>query len=205
MRADLVSRHGFAVVAALAFHVLAIGALALAISFQLPQPEVVEPRVVAIATKPPPPPDVEVAGPANDVLLMSPRFRPREPLGVPPEVREKSGSPGLAVWTYLCNKNDTLSEAANKACPPETFGTADMSVRDPLNRQGDAGVMFGAETSTMTLQEAGIKRGWMKKPPAQGQSGLAETTDQPDIPGQAEFYKENPWTKPQGENIPNTR
>jgi hypothetical protein len=177
VRFDQAKSFGVAVLAALAIHVVAIVGLVLSISFQPPVPEVAEPRIMAVSAAPPPPPDVETLGPV-DVPVMVPRFRPREPLGVTPQDRQRFGNPALAVWKYLCNRDMALSEAAQVACPENDVGLADTGLRDPLNRQGDAGIMFGTDTSTMSLHEAGVKRGWIKKPPASGQSGLAAKTDQ---------------------------
>jgi hypothetical protein len=45
---------------------------------------------------------------------------------------------------------------------PSDFGKVDMSVLDPLNRTGDVGALFGADTTTMSLDEVAGKRGWVK-------------------------------------------
>ena len=202
MRFEQTSRFGIAFVVAVVIHVLALVGLALSISFRAPELAVVEPQIVAVALPPPPPP-LDAAG-ANDAPMMMPRFRPREPLGLTPEVRERFGNPALAVWRYLCNRDPALGAAAQRACP-EGFGTVDLGVRDPLNRQGDAGVMLGNDTATMSLEEAGVARGWIKPPPQRGQSGLAGKTDQVDQPAGASIFKDLPTLKAPTEGVPDLR
>jgi hypothetical protein len=197
------SRFGAALVGAVVFHVLALIGLAFSISFKAPGLDVVEPQIVAVSLPPPPPPRVEAPG-ADDAPLMMPRFRPRDPLGLRPEYKQKHGSPALAVWRYLCNRDHTLSEAAKRACPDD-FGTVDLGMRDPLNRQGDAGVMLGNDTATMSLEDAGVARGWIKPPPQRGQSGLAGTTDRVDQPAGPSIFKDLPSLKPPTEGVPDLR
>ena len=204
MRADQTNRFGLALLGALAVHVLALVALGLSISFELPKPEVVEARIVAIAAPPPPPPDVEALGPV-DAPVVVPRFRPREPLGVNPERRQRTGDPALAVWKYLCNRDLSLSDAVRRECPAFNFGSVDLDVRAPLNRQGDSGVMIGNDTATMSLEEVGVARGWIKRPPPRGQSGLASTTDQVNQPDGPELYKDLPSLKHPIEGAPDLR
>ncbi len=204
MRVDQTKRYGLALLGALVVHVLALAGLALSISFQVPVFDPVEPRIVAVASPPPPPPDVEAFG-DTDAPVMLPRFRPRQPLGVTPERRQRYGDPALAVWKYLCNRDLTLSDAAQRECPEFDLGNVDLSVRDPLNRQGDAGIMLGNGTATMSLDEAGVARGWMKRPPPKGQSGLASTTDQVGQPEGPELFKDLPSLKPPTETVPDFR
>jgi hypothetical protein len=196
------SRFGVAFLGAVIIHVLALVGLAFSISFKAPELDVVEPQIVAVSL-PPPPPRVEAPG-AADAPLMMPRFRPRNPLGLPPEFKSRYGDPALAVWRYLCNRDHALSEAAQRACP-EDFGTVDLGMRDPLNRQGDAGVMLGNDTATMSLEEAGVARGWIKPPPPRGQSGLAGTTDRVDQPAGPSIFKDLPSLKPPTEGVPDLR
>jgi hypothetical protein len=201
VRTDQIGRYGIAALGALAVHALVLTALVWSISFQPPPLEVIEPRIVAISPAPPPPPDVSSALADIDAPMMVPRFRPREPLGMNPERRERFGDPALAIWKHLCNRDTALSEAAQRACPPLGY-SADMSVRDPLNRQGDAGVMLGAETATMSLEEAGVKRGWIRPPAQRGQSGLAAKTDQVNQPAGPELFETLPTLKGPTEGAP---
>jgi hypothetical protein len=204
VRFDLVQRYGVAVLGAVAVHVAVILALAMSMSFQLSVPEAVEPQIVAVAAPPPPPPDVRTLSPTDAVALMVPRFRPREPLGVNPEARQRFGDPALAVWRYLCNRDSALSDAAQRDCPDAGFGSVDMGVRDPLNRQGDAGIMLGADTSTMSLEEAGVARGWTKKRPPTGQGAMADKTDQINQPRGPELFEDLPSLKgpTEGASVP---
>lgn len=186
MRVDQTSRLAVALLGALAVHVLALVGLALAISFQLPEREVVEPHIVAIAAPPPPPPDVDTAGP-SDAVAMVPRFRPREPLGVTPERRQHFGDPALAVWKYLCNRDLSLSDAVHRDCPEFNLGNVDLGVRDPLNRQGDSGVMLGNDSTTMSLEEAGRKRRWIKPGSEWQANGARAKSNDLGLPGEDPF------------------
>ena len=167
-------RFGFALAVAIAVHAIAFGLLAFSISDQLRLPEAVEPRFVSVVQPPPPPPDVRADAHAEDFEVVAPRFRPREPMGLTPEARQRFGDPALAVWKYLCNRDAAIGDAAQKDCPAFALGGIDPSFRDPLNRQGDVGAMFGAETATMSLEEAGRHKGWVRrnggweKPPMRG-------------------------------------
>jgi hypothetical protein len=196
------TRFGLALIGALVVHALALVGLALSISFPLPEPETIEPRIVAIALPVPPPPSGEALG-TTEALTIAPRFRPREPLGLAPERRQRYGDPALAVWKYLCNRDNALSEAARRDCPAPGFGNVDLGLRDPLNRRGDAGVMLGNDTATMSLDEAGAAKGWIKRPPPRGQSGLAGTTDQVNQPAGPSIFEDLPSLKPPTEGVPN--
>lgn len=133
-----------------------------------------EPRIVALAPRDvPPPPDVETFG-AVDAIATLPRFRPR--LGAM-ALQRREGDPALAVWTYLCNRDGSLSEAVRRECPEFRFGDAALGMNDPLNRSGDIGALLGSDTATMTLEEAAVSRGWIKMPPPKGQTGLVNRTD----------------------------
>jgi hypothetical protein len=200
---DQTSRFSLALVGAVAIHVFALLGLALSISFKTSKLSVVEPQIVAVAMPPPRPPDVETFGTTDSPVIL-PRFRPREPLGLTPEIRQRRGDPALAVWRYLCNRDPALGEAAQRACP-EDLRQVDVGVRDPLNRQGDAGVMIGNGTATMSLEEAGVKRGWIKPRPPRGQSGLAGTTDRVDKPKDHELYEDLPSLKHPIEGAPDLR
>ena len=150
--------------------------LAASILFRAPDAaeELIEPRIVALAPREvPPPPEVETLG-STDAVATLPRFRPR--LGVP-ALQRREGDPALAVWTYLCNRDGSLSEAVRRDCPEFQFGDVMLGMRDPLNRSGDVGALFGADTTTMSLEEAAVARGWIKMPPPKGQSGLVNRTD----------------------------
>ncbi|MEQ1868022.1 MAG: DUF1592 domain-containing protein, partial [Micropepsaceae bacterium] len=150
---------------------------------------------------PPPPPDVEALAPVDAPVLI-PRFRPREPRGLNPEQQSRHGDPALAVWKYLCNRDLSLGDTVRRDCPAFDFGGLDMNVRDPLNRRGDAGVMLGNGTATMSLEEAGVARGWIRPPPPKGQSSLAGTTDQVNKPGGHELYEDLPQLEHPMEGAP---
>lgn len=148
------------VVIALVVHALVLWALAGSMSFQLPVEKAPEPKIVALAPRLlPPPPDVETFGPV-EVITTLPRFRPRVPAETPQRMR-REGDPALAIWTYLCNRDIDLSEAAQVGCPTD-FGNVNLGVLDPLNRTGDVGALFGADTTTMSMDEAAKKKGWVK-------------------------------------------
>ncbi|MFM9864833.1 MAG: hypothetical protein ACKVRO_14620 [Micropepsaceae bacterium] len=187
MRSDQNTRFGLALVGALVVHVLVLVGLAFSISFQPLKPPVIERQIVAVvaAPPPPPPPDVETFA-SEDAPVMVPRFRPRQPVGVAPERRQRFGDPALAVWRHLCNRDPALGEAVQRACP-EDFGTVDLSVRDPLNRQGDSGIMLGNDSTTMSLEEAGRKKGWVKPAsPFQANGARAKPNDL-GLPGEDPF------------------
>jgi hypothetical protein len=179
-------QYGVALAGALAIHCIALVALGFSISSQLPTVATVEPRIVAVAMPPPPPPDVEVFG-AVDAPAMIPHFRPRVPLGLSPERQRRAGDPALAVWKYLCNRDQALGDAVRRDCPEFDFGAVDLSVRDPLNRQGDSGVIVGNDTATMSLDEVGRKKRWIK-PGAEWQaSGARAKANDLGIPGEDPF------------------
>ena len=118
-----------------------------------------EPRIVALAPRgDPPPPDVERLGSVDAVAIL-PRFRPRHATTSP---RRREGDPALAVWTYLCNRDGSLSEAVRRDCPEFQFGDVMLGMNQPLNRRGDIGALMSADTATMSLDEAGMTKGWMK-------------------------------------------
>jgi hypothetical protein len=91
------------------------------------------------------------------------------------------GDPALAVWTYLCNRDHAIGRAIKVACP-EPRGDVDLGLLAPLNRRGDTGALFGPSTKTMSLDEAGVARGWIKEPPKQGQGMLLDKTDTSGVP-----------------------
>lgn len=206
MRSDQNTRFGLALVGALVVHVLVLVGLAFSISFQPLKPPAVERQIVAVvaAPPPPPPPDVETFA-SEDAPVLVPRFRPREPRGLNPEAQRRHGDPALAVWKYLCNRDRTLGDTVKRECPEFEFGGLDMNVRDPLTRRGDAGVMVGNGTATMSLEEAAVARGWIKAPPPRGQSGLASTTDQVNKPKDHELYEDLPSLKHATEGAPDLR
>lgn len=161
---------------AVVLHVAVLWALVASISFQLAVPEEIkhEPKIIAMAPREtPPPPDVVQIGPI-DIETQRPRFRPRVPT-VSRQVQE--GDPALAVWTYLCNRDRALGRIVKIACP-EPPSDVNLGLLDPLNRRGgDFGMLFGRETKTMSLDEAGVARGWTKPKPEQGQGMLLDRTD----------------------------
>ncbi len=186
MRFEQTRQYGVALAGALAIHVIALVALGLSISFHLPETAPVEPRIVAVTMPPPPPPDVEVFG-AIDAPVMIPRFRPRMPLGLSPERRQRTGDPALAVWKYLCNRDHSLGEAVRRDCPESDFSAVDLSVRDPLNRQGDSGVILGNDTATMSLEEVGRKKRWIKPGSEWQANGARAKPNELGLPGEDPF------------------
>ena len=176
---------------AIGIHAAVLWVLASSISFTFVEPDNPAPEIVTLATVPPPPPEVRELGPTDAITTM-PLFRPRVPLGLSVDDQQRYGDPALAIWKYLCNRDEALAPAVRRNCPMPTFGSIDMDGRAPLNRQGDAGVMLGADTSTMSLEEAGVARGWVKKPPPRGQSGLAGKTDTVNQPDELDIYKSLP-------------
>ena len=197
-------RRAMAFLFAVAVHLAALWILAFSISFAFVEPEKKPPDIVALVQVPPPPPEVRVLGPADAITTM-PLFRPREPLGLSVDEQQRFGDPALAIWKYLCNRDDTLGPAVQRDCPSPTFGAVDMDGHAGLNRQGDSGVMLGADTRTMSLEEAGVARGWIKRPPKKGQSGLADKTDTVNQPAGPEIFKDLPSLKPETESAPDLR
>lgn len=178
-------RFGVGVAIALVLHVLALWALAASISFQLPVERPIEPKIVALAPQlQPPPPDVETFGP-KDVITTLPRFRPRVPAEVPQRTR-REGNPALAIWTYLCNRDFSLSEATRVRCPTD-LGGFDFSLLDPLNRRGDVGALFGTDTTTMSLDEVAKKKGWLKPRGGMPDNGARAKGSELGLPGHDPF------------------
>lgn len=175
-----------ALVGALAIHVLVLMGLALSISFKPVQPEVVEPEIVAVAAPPPPPPDVALLAP-TDAPVLVPRFRPRQPQGLTPDRQRRHGDPALAVWKYLCNRDYSLGEVVNRECPEFNLGNVDMTVRDPLNRTGDSGIIVGNDTSTMSLDEVGRKKRWVKPKAGLPAEGARAKANDLGLPGHDPF------------------
>jgi hypothetical protein len=176
------ARRTLALALAIVFHVAILWALAVSVSFRIEEPEEIksEPKIIAMAPRepPPPPPDIVQIGPV-DIETQRPRFRPRVPT-VSRQIQE--GDPALAVWTYLCNRDRLLSPTVKVACPDPPKGDVSLGLLDPVNRRGDVGIMFGRSTKTMTLDEAGVARGWTKPKPEQGQGMLLEKTDNSGVP-----------------------
>jgi hypothetical protein len=167
-------RTGVAFALAVVVHALVLWGLASSFLFRFPEEPRMEPRIVALAPRiVPPPPNVSKLGP-TDIVMALPRFRPRALAVVP---QRRYGDPALAIWTYLCNRDFSLSIATQRACPEDRFGNVTLGVLDPLNRNGDIGALMGPDTATMSLDEAAVARGWIKVPPPKGQQGLAGKTD----------------------------
>jgi hypothetical protein len=162
---------------ALILHVGVVLLLASSIVFRIPDERPREPHIVALAPQllPPPPPDVERIG-LEDVITVRPRFRPR--VTATPARQRRHGDPALAVWSYLCNRDLALSEAVRRDCPPFDFGELGLGLFDPLNRTGDVGALMGPDTTTMSLDEIGRKKGWFKpKHPWPGEGARAKGND----------------------------
>lgn len=175
-------------VIAIALHALIAWALVHSISFRLVEPEEreLEPRIVAVAPRiVPPPPDVEALGPA-DVVMPPPRFRPRIPKQAPATSQRRMGDPALAIWKYLCNRDQALSDATRRACPSFDLGAVDLG-RDPLNRGGDVGALLGPDTTTMSLDEIGRKKRWFKPKSPWPAEGARAKPDELGLPGHNPF------------------
>jgi hypothetical protein len=70
--------------------------------------------------------DVEIAAFAPaDIAL------PREPVLFP---MEPQAAPTQAVWTYLCNRDVLVREAADRHCPTVRFKDGDLLTMGPLKR-----------------------------------------------------------------------
>ena len=174
---DPAHRRALSFAVAVAVHLLILWGLAtpIVLRFLEPPEHKSEPKIFAVAPRiVPPPPDVERLG-SSDVVTTQPRFRPR----MPAMVRERrEGDPALAVWKYLCNRDSSLSEATRRNCPEFHLGDVDLGTLDPLNRTGDSGVMLGADTATMSLEEAGRAKRWIKpKMPWSGDGARAKDGD----------------------------
>jgi hypothetical protein len=174
------ARRTIAFAVALVLHIAILWALAASISFRFEEPDEVksEPKIIAMAPRvTPPPPDVVQIGPI-DIETQRPRFRPRVPV-ISRQIQE--GDPALAVWRYLCNRDYALSAVVKVACP-QPPADVNLGLLAPLNRRGDTGIMFGPSTKTMSLDEAGVARGWTKPKPMQGQGMLLDKTDNSGVP-----------------------
>lgn len=93
----------------------------------------------------------------------------------------------MAIWTYLCNRDGSLSEAVQRDCPEFHFGDVMLSMNEPLNRQGDIGALLGPDTATMSIEEAGKAKGWQKPKtpwPAEGARARANSLG---LPGRDPF------------------
>jgi hypothetical protein len=180
------ARNGLSLALAIGAHVLLLGALAVSMSFHFIEPveRISEPKIVALAPRVlPPPPDVEKFGP-TDIVTTVPRFRPR----VPAVVRQRRpGDPALAIWKYLCNRDQALSEATQRNCPAFDLGNVGLGWNDPLNRTGDVGALFGADTTTMSLDEVARKKGWAKPKTPWPADGARAKGDDIALPGHDPF------------------
>ena len=67
-----------------------------------------------------------------------------------------------------------------------------MAILEPLNRRGDSGAMLGADTVTMSLEEAGVAKGWIRPRRASGQSRLVSATDTRTVPSASELFEDMP-------------
>ena len=180
-----------AVSAAVAVHALLLWLLAGAIALQMetkPEGEPV-PNVQVMTRYVPPPPDLSQAG-VGAHLVQLPRFRPRQINAI--RWGYGTGDPALAIWRYLCNRDISLSDATDTACPSASFNDVDMAILEPLNRRGDSGAMLGADTVTMSLEEAGVAKGWIRPRRASGQSRLVSATDTRTVPSASELFEDMP-------------
>ena len=149
----------------------------------------------AVVRLPPPPPKLNGALAEINTTIM-PRFRPRvvRPSGVALQMTTVRGSAAEAIFRYWCaNRPDTI-EATGRNCPSDVVmnGLAALPERGLLG-DNDAGALLGAADRGYTLDEAAVRRGWIKPHPPSGQDAQAETTDKVTGPHSSDVYGGKPW------------
>ncbi|MFM9863429.1 MAG: hypothetical protein ACKVRO_07460 [Micropepsaceae bacterium] len=107
--------------------------------------------------------------PANDAaaamtVVPSGVTAPSAPAPLPREVELLPGvevsaadadAPARAVWSYLCNRDALIGQAANAPCPEHNFTKGDLLTLGPLKRdEGDAVYGRRKVTIEMLLQES---------------------------------------------------
>jgi hypothetical protein len=145
---------------------------------------------------PPPPPrvDGELAPTSSSIM---PRFRPRYflPRGVPLITTHEYGSAAEALFRYWCSNRPDTIEAAGRLCPSDVpfNGLAALPERNGLIGEPDAGALLGAGDQGMTLDEAAVRRGWIKPKPPTGQDALKAKTDKTVGAHSDDVYGGFPW------------
>lgn len=80
--------------------------------------------------------------PAAMLAPSAPAELPREPVQMLPGVDapvSENNAPARAVWSYLCNRDALVGEAANQPCPEHVYANGDLLTLGPLKRnEGDA-------------------------------------------------------------------
>lgn len=80
--------------------------------------------------------------PAAMLTPAAPSEMPREPVEMLPAIDAPAAdaeAPARAVWSYLCNRDVLVREAANAPCPEHAYTKGDLLTLGPLKRnEGDA-------------------------------------------------------------------
>lgn len=80
--------------------------------------------------------------PAAMLAPAEPVDLPRKPVEMLPGVNAPEAgadAPARAVWSYLCNRDVLVGEAANEPCPEHAYANGDLLTLGPLKRnEGDA-------------------------------------------------------------------
>ena len=184
-------------IAALALHVVFFIMLGVLMK---PPPDFIEPetqpeQVMAVVRLPPPPPQLAGAFAETPASIM-PRFRPRIPMpqGVPLIMTREPGSAAEALFRYWCtNRPDTI-ESTGRMCPSDVpfNGLAALPERGLIGAP-DASTLLGAADRGYTIDEAAVRRGWVKPKPQTGQDALSNKTDKTTGAKSDEVYGGYPW------------
>jgi hypothetical protein len=144
---------------------------------------------------PPPPPKMtgELAAIASTIM---PRFRPRYhmPKGVPLITTTQRGSPAEALFRYWCSNRPDTIEATGRLCPSDVImnGLAALPERGLIG-DADASTLLGAADRGYSIDEAAVRRGWVKPKPPIGQDGLKGKTDKVTGAHSDGVYGDYPW------------
>jgi hypothetical protein len=184
-------------IAALALHALFVVVAGYVLvaprDYVRPEEETVRPFLVV--RLPPPPPRLEGAL-ADTTVNILPRFRPRIPMpqGVPLIMTRERGSAAEALFRYWCtNRPDTI-ESTGRMCPSDVpfNGLAALPERGMIG-EPDASALLGADDRGYTIDEAAVRRGWVKPKPPSGQDALQGKTDKTTGAKSDEVYGGYPW------------
>ena len=144
---------------------------------------------------PPPPPKLDGAL-ADVAISIMPRFRPRivMPRGVPLITTTERGSPAEALFRYWCSNRPDTIEAAGRACPSDVMTNGYAALPDRgLIGDADAGTLLGAQDQGYTIDEAAVRRGWIKPKPPKGQDAQKAVTDKTVGAHSDDVYGNYPW------------
>jgi len=194
---SLVTARALPWIAAIALHLLLVVLAGYLITppHDYLKPEPAAERSFAVVRLPPPPPRLEGA-PSDVAMSIMPRFRPRYylPKGVPLITTAPYGSPAEALFRYWCtNRPDTI-EASGRMCPSDVpfNGLAALPERG-TGRDDDASTLLGAGDRGYTVDEAAVRRGWIKPKPPTGQDALKNQTDKTTGAHSDDVYGGYPW------------